>query len=183
MVASRSARAFALAMGWLCCAYAAADHGPGSAPTVTIERQEDRITARIARASLRLVLAELRRQAHIHGQLLDATDNDTVSQTFSGLPLVEAIGRLLNGRSFLIDHGASSAAESTTPALQLLIFPHKYSVPPVATMSREQDSMTINELTQAMVDPDENVRARAQQQFEQALDPKVPAVVQPQPPR
>ena len=46
--------------------------------------------------------------------------------------------------------------------LQLLILPRAYAVPPVGIASGDQTPMTINDLTQAMVDPDEKVRARAQ---------------------
>ena len=181
MTASRSAYACVLAFGWLVSTVATADSKQlASEKTITIERQGNRLTARIVRVPLRLVVDELRRQAGIHAQLLDPDDNDTVSETFSDKPLVEGIAQLLNGRSFLIEHLTARIRHTTSPAapLKLVILPRVNAVPlgnPIA--STNATTLVLNDLTQAMVDPDETVRARAQERFEQTLANISPPVV------
>ena len=177
--------AFMLAMGGLYSACApAGSQDNATAASISIQRQGDRLTAQVSRTPLRLVLIELRRQAGIHGQLLDPADEDMVSESFRDTPLPEAIARLLNGRSFVIYRDGPTRDEATDATrLQLVILPRTHAAAPIARPSDEQDSTSIDDLAQAMVDPDEKTRIRAQILFEQALvnKPAVPSAPGPTP--
>lgn len=167
MFPSRDVCALVLSVGWLYSGCAGADPEHDSRPGVDVVVQGDRLTGRIDHASLRRVLAELRRQAGIQSEFIDPGDDDTVSQAFDALPLMEAIGRLLNGRSFLLYRDTAAAAgEGSAHALRLLILPRTIAA---AHSGSEPAAASVDEITQAMVDPDESVRARAEQLFEQAL--------------
>lgn len=196
MLPTRNVCALALCVGWLYPLCASADPGPNSDTGVTIALHGDRLTARIERASLGHVLSERRRQTGVESQFLGPADDDTVSESFNDVPFVEAISRLLNGRSFMIYYEAAPVAGATAhaPSLQLVIVPRAGAAAPesrAVTVSQptaprpiiadpapadapaptgsEYAASALDEFTQAMVDPDESVRARAQKMFEQAL--------------
>ena len=174
------------------------------APEFFIAVQGDRVTARLERASLRQVLAELRRQSGVQAQFADPADDGTVWKTFADVPLVDALYRLLEGRSFALYYDATPAAaresgqlalvlrilplpaaasfvDSRTAAApeRLVLIPQQSSAADIGT-DREtpstaspekgpQAGATLEELGHAMVDPDERVRVRAQEMFDQTL--------------
>jgi hypothetical protein len=173
-------------------------------PEFFIAVQGDRVTARLERASLRQVLAELRRQSGVQAQFADPVDDGTVWKTFADVPLIDALYRLLEGRSFALYYDAAStaAAASEQHALFVRILPPPAGVPGADSRSAEVPGQqvpimqpppaevsadpaapstaanpeksplagaTLDQLGHAMVDPDERVRARAQEMFDQTL--------------
>lgn len=182
MSSTRCVRALVMSAGWLYGACAGADPGPASSPAsspaVAVVVQGDRLSGRIEHAPLRGVLAELRRQAGIQSEFIDPADNDTVTQAFEAVPLVEALSLLLNGRSFAIFHDAAPTGEGATQqprGLRLVILPRAGVVAPATRVAVANAAPDLNDLAQAMVDPDEGVRTRAQEMFEEALKNQHPS--------
>ena len=179
-----------------------------SSPDLFISVQGDRVTARIEGASLRQVLAELHRKTGVRTQFTDPGDDATVWKTFTDVPLVDALYRLLEGRSFALYYNAPpAAAPPAGQALVVRILPPPVTAPasdsrgaavasqPVPIMQSPPaadlptgphvqsasatpdngtlEGATLDELGQAMVDPDEPIRARAQAMFDQTLTKQV----------
>jgi hypothetical protein len=173
--------ALALGIGCVCATHA--DAGPGSvSKPALIEVRGDRLTGRIEGVPLRQVLAELHRQAGVQSEFVDLADDDAVSESFRDLPLDEAISRLLNGRSFLLYRESAVAGPRTAaPSLHLVILPRTRA--PTTPPNPAPTPLGLDEAARAMVDPDENVRARAQEHFERALATQQESAAGTAPPR
>src|SRR5262249_23992976 len=92
------------------------------APEFFVKVDGDRVTVRIERGSLRHVLDELHRQAGVTAQFADPADDGTVWKTFADVPLVEALYRLLEGRSFVLYYNdAAPAAVGTSERAALVV--------------------------------------------------------------
>lgn len=202
MFPGRRLPALVLVVGWLYSACAGAGPPQVSSPGLMIAVHGERLTARIEGASLRRVLAELGRQAGIQSEFIDPADDETVSQAFDEVPLARALQRLLEGRSFVIVQDVVPGAVASAPSLRLVILPRAAapdgraatlpqavaatSVPPdPAPLGAAKGATALDDLTQAMVDPDETVRAHAQELFDQMLveGTEPSAVGTPRPPR
>ena len=166
-----------------------ADLPRAAAPAFQIAVHGDRLTVALERAPMGRVLAELARQAGIRVDFPPSMQNDAVWASFEDMPLEQGISRLLAGYSFAIFHGSASTTPVPPvhlPVTQVVVLPKderggspeqgSVSLPisPQAAASPKQSSQQregagLDTLTQAMVDPDENVRAHAQAMFEQAL--------------
>lgn len=176
------------------CAGARAD--PGASPPFTVALHGDRLSVRVEGVPLVRVLEELRRQAGIETEFLGAPPSGVIWQTFSDLPLEEALSSLLGGHSYALYYAmapAQTGAATAPESLRLLIVPPPTRLPDTPVVARIapggapaavdnpatnstldtplilHPAGSLDALAQAMVDPDENVRARAQQAFERAL--------------
>jgi hypothetical protein len=130
-----------------------------------IAAEGDRLTVRLLDASLKQVLAELDRHAGIRTELIGFSGDETLSESFTALPIEQAISRLFGGFSFLaVPLGANAA-----PRMLVYLVPRAGGAAMHAA-PRRIPTGELNALTHAMVDPDENVRAEAQEKFEQALE-------------
>jgi hypothetical protein len=201
--------ALALLLG-IACAGVCAGPEPAAAPAVAMVLRDGRLSVRLEGVPLPRVLLELKRQTGIESEFLGATPAGVIWQTFSDLPLEDALLRLLVGHSYALYSAAAGhgIAAATPESLRLLIFPRTTTAlrntPVVSQFAQDappaverpvsnttSDSPVIlhpagslDALSQAMVDPDENVRARAQQMFEQTIaQPNPSAVGTPQPRR
>ena len=193
-----------------------AQHAPRHAPSRLLSVSEGQMTADFDRIPLRLVLEELARQLALRLSLSEAWRDHPVTAHFRGLPLDEALARLLTGLPYglIIYDPAPSATHSsaTKQVVELLVsgkaldasahFGNEASgvavdtspvqeatldVPPdwAAALQHpdravrrealqrwaEQGAATpLYPLTQALVDPDESVRARAQALVERVFE-------------
>jgi hypothetical protein len=167
---------------------------PNRALVISLEQHF--LSVRLEAAPLRQVLAEVARQGGFRLRFSERLDNNVVSASFERLPLNEALQRLLAGWSHAVIYVASSVEQSRSAVhiAELIVFdragPLAEGLPdsdtPEATMvlansgpqeriqALEQwvatrDGADINPLTHALVDPDEHVRARAQDLLEGLL--------------
>jgi hypothetical protein len=159
-------------------------------PAWVLSLDGDHLTVHLDEVPLRRVLAELARQGGFRVQLSERLDAPVVSAHFERLPLEEGLERLLAGWSYAVFHAASpgepgrSTARRITEVLLLApAGPPQEAVQegyrPDATAALEspgpqtriqaleqwvaaRDGSDIDPLTHALVDPDEQVRARAQ---------------------
>ena len=154
------------------------------------------LTVHANHAPLRLVLVELARQGGFRLHLGQGLEEAVVSTRFERLPLDEGLDRLLVGWPHAVLHasgtagagvrqvrrmtdlvvlapagaasrepptgGASLAAALASPDPQLRI-------QALEQWAAQREGSGVDPLTYALVDPDENVRARAQELFEAAL--------------
>jgi hypothetical protein len=160
--------------------------------------QEDRLTVQLDRVPLREVLAELARQANLHLTIDEAAGTERVSASFRDVPLDQAIGRLLGHRSYALLYAPTSPldGESAPRRISELIVLSGKGQPADREEARQAEPTdaeglgppdpqvritaleewaqhragdSVEPLTHALVDPDEQVRARAQALWEQAL--------------
>jgi hypothetical protein len=140
--------------------------GPESHRGVQLDMavEGDRLTVRLLDAPLKQVLVELERRAGVRTELVGPSGDETLSESFTALPIEEAVSRLFGGFSFLaVPLGANAA-----PRMLVYLVPRAGGAAMHAA-PRRIPTGELNALTRAMVDPDENVRADAQAKFEQAL--------------
>jgi len=165
-------------------------------PSFTLRVQGDRLTVRLNRAPLGRVLAELARQARLQVRLPPSLRADPLSDAFD-LPLGQGVSRLLLGYSFAILPGRPSTAAQEGALTQLWVLPKavKGSAEHLAAqeqagwsrpefldeedparrlaaldaLAQRRDADALDALSQAMVDTDEAVRAKAQALFDHAL--------------
>ena len=112
-------------------------HGAGPADrasgTVVLSLQGDRLSATIAQAPLREVLAELARQVPLRVSMSGPVAEERVSLSFRNLPLAEGIERILAGKSYALIYAAAPAApgspERTRPErtriVEIVVLPHE----------------------------------------------------------
>ena len=166
-----------------------ADLPRAAAPAFQIAVHGERLTVALERAPMGRVLAELARQAGIRVDFPPSMQNDAVWASFEDMPLEQGISRLLAGYSFAIFHGSASTMPGAPvhySVMQLVVLPKDERVGSPQQSSalletnprnavfpkqspQQHEVAALDTLTQAMVDPDENVRAHAQAMFEQAL--------------
>jgi HEAT repeat protein len=171
---------------------------PGS-PSWVLAVQGDRLTVELHGVPLGEVLAELARQATLHVALSEATGHELVSVSFRHVPLDQAIRRLLGTRSYALVYAPSASgpgAREPRRISELIVLSGKgqpvegeearqaepieaevlgHPDPQVRIAALEQwaayrEGDSVDPLTHAMVDPDEQVRARAQALWEGALE-------------
>jgi hypothetical protein len=153
----------------------------------------ERLTVQVDKAPLRLVLAELARQGGFRVHLSERLDAPVVSVHFERLPLDDAIERLLAGWAHAVIYAAKSVEQgrSALRITEVLVFEAPSSSnegvrddgAPDSTMvlanpqpqeriqALEQwvaarDGSDVDPLTHALVDPHEQVRARAEELLE-----------------
>jgi hypothetical protein len=179
-------------------ASASDEAGPQAPARWVVLVEGDRLTVQVDRVPLPLVLQQLARQAGLRVSGSDAAGDVVVSAAFRDVPLDEGIRRLLRAQPHvLVFAGARSGpgAPERTRISQILLVPR---AKPGATdqptggpgltalgdsdprvrigaleqwaQQREADSGdSVEPLTHALVDPDERVRARAQELWERLL--------------
>lgn len=89
----------------------AAERQEGAEPTIQLTVQGDKVSAKIERASLGDVLAELARQADLTVYITSSDAKQTVSAKFEALPLTEGIQRLLQDKSYALITAPTLSAE------------------------------------------------------------------------
>jgi hypothetical protein len=124
----------------------------------------DRLTVRLVNAPLDRVLAELERRAGVRTELVGLAGDQTLSESFAAVPIEEAVSRIFGGFSFL----AVPLGANAVPRMLVYLVPRAGGAAMYAA-PRRIPAGELNALTRAMVDPDENVRAEAQAEFEQKL--------------
>jgi hypothetical protein len=179
------------------CGLSASGAVHAAEPTFTLSVHGDRLTVQIDRVPLGRVLSELARQAKMRVEFPASIQNEYVSERFDNLPLEQGISRLLSGRSIATVYEAQSGqpqtANTTRRVTELWVLPkHKPAGSAIVLDSwsdsafleepdpsvrlvrlddyaHRRDSVAVNTLAQAMVDPDEMVREKAQSLFDQAM--------------
>ncbi len=141
------------------------------------------ITLAVEKAPLVRLLKEIGQQAEIEVDYPSSIQSELVSDSFTDLPLEQALSRLLVGRSFVLFYRASDPRTTMRAfggRLVLLAKDGGHSTPiappPAATrlaalerLSQRRDAAAVDEMARAMVDPDDEVRTRAQAMFDHAL--------------
>lgn len=185
-----------LLLSLFCIDPAGAQAAPRNPPAWVLSVHGDQLTANLNRIPLRLVLEELARQAPLRLSVSEGLRDHPVTANFRALPLDEALERLLAGLSYAVVYapalsGAGSAATrqivelmvlekaptvtsntgtgiETTPELTATLEdPDKQVRLEALQRWAEQGAATpLNPLTQALVDADESVRAKAQELVE-----------------
>ncbi len=171
-------------------------HAAEGAPTLRV--QGNRLTVQLDRVPLERVLAELARQAHLQVHFPPSLRADILSDAFD-LPLDQGLSRLLMRYSFAILPGRPSTRDQESVLAQLWVLPKSANGPPERLAAEAQagwsrpefldeedpthrlaaldaltgraDANALDALSQAMVDTDEAVRAKAQALFDRALLP------------
>jgi HEAT repeat protein len=176
---------------------AAAD-APDPATPWTLVVLGDRLTVQLDGVPLREVLAELARQATLHLTIDEAAGNERVSASFHDVPLVDGIDRLLGPHAYALLYAPTSPldGESELKGIGELIVlagqdppadreeprpteptqadglghpDPQVRIAALETRAQQGPEAAINALAQALVDPDEQVRARALELWEEAL--------------
>ncbi|PYM31660.1 MAG: hypothetical protein DME15_16955 [Candidatus Rokuibacteriota bacterium] len=139
---------------------------PGS-PSWILAVQGDRLTVELHRVPLGEVLAELARQARLHVALSEATGHELVSASFRHVPLDQALRRLLGTRSYVLVEEARRGEPTEAEVLG-----HRDSQVRITALEQwaQPGGDSLDPLTNAMVDPYEQVRARAQALWEEAWE-------------
>jgi hypothetical protein len=172
---------------------AQADVSDPARPAWVVSLIGDRLTVHLDKAPLRLVLAELAQQGGFRLHLSERLDTPVISARFERLPLDEAIGRLLAGWSYAVIYAPSPVEQgrSAMRISEVVLFDAAGSPneglrdghAPDSTVALEspgpqerlqaleqwvatQDGSDVDPLTHALLDPDEQVRARAQELVE-----------------
>jgi len=155
---------------------------------------DDRLTVQLDQVPLSLVLAEVARQAGLRVSGSDGTGDMRVSASFRDLPLADGLRRLLRDRSYvLVDAPAPPGTPMPRRMGEILVLTHgqprsaaQPAGDPGETAVAERDPSeriralqawvqqrtpeeALDPLTYALVDPDEQVRARAQELWEGVL--------------
>lgn len=181
--------------GPLSAGAAGAEGGPlAPAPWVVVVHG-DRLTVQLDRVPLRLVLAEIARQAGLRVAGSETAGDGLVSARFRALPLAEGIQRLLGAQPHVLASARAPAAPGAPARWRLSeIILLSNAQPPAGDQPagdpegsaladpdpqvrlgalehwvRHHQGEAGDPLTYALVDPDERVRARAQELWEHVL--------------
>jgi hypothetical protein len=174
-----------------------ADSTTTARPAFVVTVRGERLSVALSHAPLGQVLSELARQAKIRVEFPVSIQNEYVSDRFDNLPLEQGLSRLLLGRSVAIVYeaqwGQPRTANTTRRVSELWVLPKQKPVgsamvvdawsdsaffdepdPGVRLLrlddyAHRRDSVAVNTLAQAMVDPDTGVREKAQFLFDQAM--------------
>jgi hypothetical protein len=115
-----------LCFGWgLGGAVASTD---AAARTLVLSVEGDRVSATIAQAPLREVLAELARQVPLRLSITGPVAKERVSVSFTNLPLAEGIERILEGRSYVLIYASPQAASGVVGGariVEIIVLPHE----------------------------------------------------------
>ena len=148
----------------------------------------DDLSVHADRAPLWLMLVEIARQGGFRVQLSETAAQGVVSAHFERLPFLEGLDRLLVGWPYAVIQtpAARGSRSDTLPRIvELLVLSpaasdsgHALTVfapDPQARIAAleewavQREGPGVDPLTYALVDPDEGVRTRAQELFEEAL--------------
>jgi hypothetical protein len=174
-----------------------ADPTATAPPAFVVTARGDRLSVALHHAPLGQVLSELARQAKIHVEFPASIQNDLISERFDNLPLEQGISRLLLGHSVAMVYEAPSGqpqtANTTRRLAEVWVLPKHKPVGSAMVLdswsdsaffeepdpggrlvrlddyAHRRDSVAVNTLAQAMVDPDTRVREKAQVLFDQAM--------------
>lgn len=91
-----------------------------AARTLVLSVKGDRVSATIAQAPLREVLAELARQVPLRLSITGPVAEERVSVSFRHLPLAEGIERILAGRSYALIYASPQAASGVVGRVRIV---------------------------------------------------------------
>lgn len=193
--------ALGLLLGGLWTPVASGEEGRAAAASWSLSLHGDRLSVHLDRAPLGLVLAELARQGGFRVHLSTGVEAAVLSTTFERLPLDEGIERLLAGWSHVVLYAPGSEARGPGPlriAALLVLAPAgpplrdshaggaaglaaalaspdpQVRIQALEEWAAQREGPGVDPLTYAMVDPDEQVRARAQQLLDEVWSGEAP---------